>query len=1010
MKRRVALAGVALLVVLLLVPTLGLSAWTSPESLMPSGVTSTSPVHVAYDGDGNAIAAYTRYLGSTDELYVRERPPGGPWGSPQRVPLDPPLGSYIRDLQLAVNDAGDIVLAFRSGGIHALRRPAGGSWSSVTSWSSPGSSGPGSGCPNRPALDVGEDGTAVVAWAPSSSCNGLVTYWRVLAAGFTPGVGWETTPQVWDLSATDVNSWPGVVVDEDGRATVAFGAQTSSPLGTYEGWTVDRSPSGAWGAPALLSANGGEPVLDSRGGVTVIAWGAPGGILAAIRDPGGWGPVQTLPFPVPADNQWSVAVDGGGTAYVANTPLDGSFRRAYVASHPPGGTWTTTPVSDPDTNARNAAIAANDAGDVGLVWSEQVTGQWLAMAALRPAGGSWPAAGQPVSGTPTGDDRLGGEIAVDRFGHALAVTTPFTGLYQPGGSIIETRDPAVASAGSPPSVSPATAQVGDTLTCSSGTFGGTPPFRYAYAWSRAGSPISGATSSSYETTEDDAGALVRCRVTASNEAGSAGADSNTASVETAGPGPAQDTDGDGLLDEWETNGIDGDGDGTIDLALDQPPYNADPEHKDVFVEVDYMTGYRPQPGSLADVVAAFAAAPVVNPDGADGITLHTLLGESVTTIAPIVFLDRGPGAADDFDDLKYGGVAPCDGFFGTPTERSGANCAATLAAKKLAFHYSVFGHSYAESPGSSGVAELPGNDFMVTLGGKTAEWIAAAGGLRSAEAGTFMHELGHNFDLHHGGADDINCKPNYQSIMSYTRQVPNLDPDRPLDYSDEELPTLYEWYLDEAAGIGAGDGTVIFGVAGTARVVPDGEVDWNDDGSIDYPVGYDPDDVTDINWIKRADGTDLCVASVYETLVGHDDWSTLLFDFRGTSDYADGVHESARPVATSELTSQMALETAKTVDVDGDGTSNLAESVCGVTRGYVQASGKYGSAKPVQRVAANSLVAVACKAVEAITRSTKPAQKRALVAAYKKGVDALRAAGWLTAAEAATLKSAADTL
>ena len=46
-----------------------------------------------------------------------------------------------------------------------------------------------------------------------------------------------------------------------------------------------------------------------------------------------------------------------------------------------------------------------------------------------------------------------------------------------------------------------------------------------------------------------------------------------------------------------------------------------------------------------------------------------------------------------------------------------------------------------------------------------------------------MHELGHNLGLHHGGAAtaiigrtsndyQMNCKPNYLSVMSYARQMP----------------------------------------------------------------------------------------------------------------------------------------------------------------------------------------------------------------------------------------------
>jgi hypothetical protein len=50
-----------------------------------------------------------------------------------------------------------------------------------------------------------------------------------------------------------------------------------------------------------------------------------------------------------------------------------------------------------------------------------------------------------------------------------------------------------------------------------------------------------------------------------------------------------DTDGDGLLDTWETNGIDVNNDGIIDFVLPQ----ANPMHKNLYIETDYsglMTG------------------------------------------------------------------------------------------------------------------------------------------------------------------------------------------------------------------------------------------------------------------------------------------------------------------------------------------------------------------------------------------------------------------------------------
>jgi hypothetical protein len=59
-----------------------------------------------------------------------------------------------------------------------------------------------------------------------------------------------------------------------------------------------------------------------------------------------------------------------------------------------------------------------------------------------------------------------------------------------------------------------TKTVGQTLTCSSGTWSKSPT--YAYQWLRDGVPISGATASTRVLAAPDAGALMSCTVTATN--------------------------------------------------------------------------------------------------------------------------------------------------------------------------------------------------------------------------------------------------------------------------------------------------------------------------------------------------------------------------------------------------------------------------------------------------------------------------------------------------------------
>tara|TARA_Y100000593_G_scaffold73145_1_gene134345 strand:- start:14072 stop:15163 length:1092 start_codon:yes stop_codon:yes gene_type:complete len=90
-----------------------------------------------------------------------------------------------------------------------------------------------------------------------------------------------------------------------------------------------------------------------------------------------------------------------------------------------------------------------------------------------------------------------------------------------------------------PSIS-GNAPVGSTLTCDGGSWDGQSngTVTVSYQWKRNGSNISGATSSTYTTVSDDAGASVTCQCTGSNDGGSDSgqATSSNAIVPTAAAG------------------------------------------------------------------------------------------------------------------------------------------------------------------------------------------------------------------------------------------------------------------------------------------------------------------------------------------------------------------------------------------------------------------------------------------------------------------------------------------
>jgi hypothetical protein len=70
-----------------------------------------------------------------------------------------------------------------------------------------------------------------------------------------------------------------------------------------------------------------------------------------------------------------------------------------------------------------------------------------------------------------------------------------------------------------------TATVGSTLTCTQGNWTNTPTNK-TYQWLRDGTPIAGATASSYLLIAANVGGMISCEVTAVNAAGQASSTSN----------------------------------------------------------------------------------------------------------------------------------------------------------------------------------------------------------------------------------------------------------------------------------------------------------------------------------------------------------------------------------------------------------------------------------------------------------------------------------------------------
>jgi hypothetical protein len=388
-----------------------------------------------------------------------------------------------------------------------------------------------------------------------------------------------------------------------------------------------------------------------------------------------------------------------------------------------------------------------------------------------------------------------------------------------------------------------------------------------------------------------------------------------------------DTDGDGLLDCWEKPSlasagaggqpcIDHDGDGVCDLRLcvdsgdGKATVCADPYRKDVFVEVDWLQGHQPDQPAITAVINRFEVAPVANPVNPNtltsiaGIRLHVQVNEVLkngptrsasviphtSTTNHLMAFEPYTAAATganvlDFDQLKGNN-------FGTIDERENPKA---LAAKRQAFRYMIFGHLLVGLAGTSGAAEVHGNDGIVTLGAATSRNSHNIG-TADEQAGTFMHELGHLLGLRHGGGDFVGCKPNYLSVMNYTRQFPSrpipadIWRSKALDFSPSKLPDLNKSILIETVGINApaevaANNVTVFGPSTSAGVYKStsGAVDWNRNNLTSAAIIS----ILRLNEVGSgcpSEGT----GPDRNLLEGYNDWANLKLDVRSSLDIADG--------------------------------------------------------------------------------------------------------------------------
>lgn len=287
---------------------------------------------------------------------------------------------------------------------------------------------------------------------------------------------------------------------------------------------------------------------------------------------------------------------------------------------------------------------------------------------------------------------------------------------------------------------------------------------------------------------------------------------NTLEAAIGTSGNDNDSDDDGINDRDEFMGRDK-ADASGHYLLKFPMYGADPTVRDLFVEADWIKCTRSSPtdtrcdtavqqddpdawrmsGSVAQTVAQYFA-----PD----VALHFDIGEQNTDLASGYIYNDWGGA--------------------TVHDTAGTDWCEWLSLDRT----SSFHAAHLEARDSNAGWGDPGNCIDAR-----------------DSAMTIAHELGHNLNLTHGakqsGGLDINCKPNYLSIMNYAYEG-LYDPSsglRPFSENYLSGKTLNPAFMNEVNGLGTTDSAKLQAVTGAVFNYPvdpvTGSIDWNRDGRIE---------------------------------------------------------------------------------------------------------------------------------------------------------------------------------
>lgn len=254
---------------------------------------------------------------------------------------------------------------------------------------------------------------------------------------------------------------------------------------------------------------------------------------------------------------------------------------------------------------------------------------------------------------------------------------------------------------------------------------------------------------------------------------------------------ATDTDDDGIPDGWEVHGHKG---------IDYRALGCNPLHRDVLVEIHAQEAVSMVHELFAHWQNYYASLAVPNVDSRDGIAFHFVVGSSLP---------------DDY-------VCETNVFSSSfPFRQSGQY--------RDTFHFVQL----CRNDVGTGLAEqIPGHRMSLNAPPLNADPTDNLSEFAAYQLyALFLHEMGHNLGLQHGGESTVNWKPNYPSYMNYlffhTWRDSGSIADSPLTLSNGSWPSVDECMLLERGAFAGAPPTAL--ALSSWTIMEDGSVDWNRD-------------------------------------------------------------------------------------------------------------------------------------------------------------------------------------